>query len=101
VHGPARRGRASARIEPAWSGPVGEAKDIRLEPADGSTDGTDKLSGHAEFTPSLDHECVDGLAHFADVVRGRLDDWPDGLAPLRLRAAAGRPERAALVGGAR
>jgi hypothetical protein len=59
------------------------------------------LSGHAEFTPSLDHEYVGVLAHFADVVRGCVDDRPDGAAPLCPITGGYRSERAALAGGTR
>jgi hypothetical protein len=59
------------------------------------------LSGHAAFTSSLDHEYVGVLAHFADVVRGRVDDRPDGLAPPRPVTGAYGLERVATPGGAR
>jgi hypothetical protein len=35
------------------------------------------------------------LAHFADVLRGRVYDWPDGLDPLRLVTVAYGSERVA------
>ncbi len=75
---------ATARVELDWSYPHGEAKDVRVELADGSTDRADMLAGHVAFKSSLGHEYVGVLRHFASVLRGRVASWPDGLAPLRL-----------------
>lgn len=85
---------ATARVELDWSYPDGEAKDVRVELTDGTYHTADMLAGHAAFKSSLDHEYVGVLAHFADVLRGRTDDWPDGLDPLRLVTAAYAAERA-------
>jgi predicted dehydrogenase len=92
---------ATARVELDWSYPAGEAKDVRVELADGTAHTADMLAGHAAFKSSLDHEYVGVLAHFADVVRRRPGDQPDGLEPLRLVTAAYAAERAGLVGGVR
>jgi predicted dehydrogenase len=92
---------ATARVELDWSYPDGEAKDISVELADGSRDRADMLAGHADFKSSLNHEYVGVLAHFADVLRGRVADRPDGLDPLRLVTGAYAMERAAMAGGLR
>ena len=85
---------ATARVELDWSYPHGEAKDIRVELVDGSTDGADMLAGHPAFKSSLAHEYVGVLRHFADIVRGRVASWPDGLEPLRLVTRVYQEERA-------
>ena len=90
---------ATARVELDWSYPDGEAKDVRVELADGTVDGADMLAGHAAFKSSLDHEYVGVLAHFAGVLRRRVENWPDGLAPLRLVTEAYARETAAVAGG--
>lgn len=88
---------ATARVELDWSYPDGEAKDVRVELTDGTSHTADMLAGHAAFKSSLDHEYVGVLAHFADVLRGRVDRWPDGLDPLRLVTAAYAAERAGVL----
>jgi predicted dehydrogenase len=85
---------ATARVELDWSYPDGEAKDVRVELADGTSHIANMLTGHAAFKSSLDHEYVGVLAHFAAVLRGRADDRPDGLDPLRLVTQAYATERA-------
>jgi len=92
---------ATATVELDWSYPDGEAKDMRIELTDGTIDSADMLAGHVGFKGSLEHEYVGVLAHFADVLRGRVDEWPDGLDPLRLVTEAYELERVALAGGAR
>lgn len=88
---------ATARVELDWSYPDGEAKDVRVELTDDTSHTADMLAGHAAFKSSLDHEYVGVLAHFADVLRGRADGWPDGLDPLRLVTAAYASERAGVL----
>ena len=92
---------ATATVELDWAYPDGEAKDVRIELTDGTIDTADMLAGHVAFKSSLEHEYVGVLAHFADVLRGRVTEWPDGLDPLRLVTEAYERERAALAGGAR
>jgi predicted dehydrogenase len=93
---------ATARVELDWSYPDGEAKDVTVSTADGRVHRADMLAGHAAFKSSLDHEYVGVLEHFAGVLRGRVDDWPDGLYPLRLVTEAYAAERAgAPAGGTR
>ena len=92
---------ATATVELDWSYPHGEAKDMRIELTDGTIYSADMLAGHLAFKSSLEHEYVGVLTHFADVLRGRVDAWPDGLDPLRLVTEAYERERAALTGGAR
>jgi predicted dehydrogenase len=91
---------ATARVELDWSYPYGEAKDVRVELADGGTDGADMLAGHQAFKSSLAHEYVGVLRHFGDVLRGRVASWPDGLEPLRLVAQVYQQERAGRGGRA-
>jgi predicted dehydrogenase len=90
---------ATARVELDWSYPHGEAKDVRVELADGGCDGADMLAGHPGFKSSLAHEYVGVLGHFAGVLRGQVASWPDGLEPLRLVTEAYRIERATLPAG--
>lgn len=90
---------ATARVELDWSYPHGEAKDVRVELADGGVDGADMLAGHPAFKSSLAHEYVGVLRHFADILRGRVASWPDGLAPLRLVTEVYRSEQAVLADG--
>jgi predicted dehydrogenase len=87
----------TARVELDWSYPHGEAKDVRVELAGGHRDGADMLAGHPGFKSSLAHEYVGVLRHFADVLRGRVGSWPDGLEPLRLVTEAYRSERSVLA----
>jgi predicted dehydrogenase len=93
------RSGATARVELDWSYPHGEAKDVRVELADGDCDDADMLAGHPGFKRSLEHEYVGVLHHFADVLAGRVGSWPDGLEPLRLVAEVYRSERAVLAEG--
>ena len=86
---------ATARVELDWSYPHGEAKDVRVELADGTVDGADMLAGHLGFKSSLGHEYVGVLRHFASVLGGRVASWPDGLAPLRLVTEVYARERSA------
>jgi predicted dehydrogenase len=93
---------ATARVELDWSYPHGEAKDVRVELADGRrprSDGADMLAGHPGFKSSLAHEYVGVLRHFAGILRGRVASWPDGLEPLRLVTEVYRSERAVLADG--
>lgn len=93
---------ATARVELDWSYPDGEAKDVTVTTADGMTHSADMLAGHVAFKSSLDHEYVGVLEHFAGVLRGRVEDRPDGLDPLRLVTEAYAAERAgSTTGGAR
>lgn len=88
---------ATARVELDWAYPDGEAKDVRVELADGTSHTADMLAGHAAFKSSLDHEYVGVLGHFADVLHGRVRTWPDGLEPLRLVTAAYAAEKAGVL----
>ena len=88
---------ATARVELDWSYPHGEATDVRVELAGGHRDGADMLAGHPGFKSSLAHEYVGVLRHFADVLRGRVRSWPDGLEPLRLVTEVYRSERSVLA----
>jgi predicted dehydrogenase len=92
---------ATATVELDWSYPDGEAKDVRVELRDGTIDEADMLAGHLAFKSSLEHEYVGVLAHFADILRGRTDRWPDGAEPLRLVTEAYSMESVTLSGGAR